>query len=395
MEALTLSLIIIFAAITVIPLLSKRIGLPVIVVEIAFGIIVGKSLLNIIPTHSIIDFFSSFGLTYLMFLAGLEVDFEIVRKYLSRTVWIALFSIAIPFVSGMLLASYAGVHPLLLGTIFSTTSMGLILPLTKELKCKKGVVHILFASVVLVDIISMFILAFSLALIQGYLGISFIYSSIAILLLFIIPWIISKLNIQKKIEEWLSERSHFEMEVRFSFALIFILAAVSGHLGFHSIIGAFIAGLIISELQATSRAAFFRKKLVLEKKFESFGYGFFIPLFFVLMGAKVDLPALFSELNNIQILIIIVIVAIISKVIGVSLIARINGFNQRECISFGLFHSARLSLIIAAAEIASRAGLITNNLFSSFVILAIFSAIIGPSAGKLLMKPNKKKWHIW
>ena len=395
MEPLALCLIVIFVAITAIPLLSKRIGLPVIVIEIVFGIIVGKSLLNIIPEHSIIDFFSSFGLTYLMFLAGLEVDFEVVRKYLSRTVLIALFSISIPFLAGAMLSSYAGVHPLLLGTIFSTTSLGLILPLTRELKCRKGFLHILFASVVLVDIISMFILAFSLALIQGYLGISFIYSLLAILILFITPWLINKWDVKKKIEAWLLERSHFEMEVRFSFALIFILAAISGYLGFHSIIGAFIAGLIISELQSTSRVAFFKKKLVLEKKFESFGYGFFIPLFFVLMGGKVDLPVLFSNLMNIQLLVIIVVAAILSKVIGVGFITKVNGFSLRESIAFGSFHAARLSLIIAAAEIASRLGLIDNNLFSIFVILAIISSIVGPSAGKVLAKQNEKRWKIW
>jgi Kef-type K+ transport system membrane component KefB len=386
MESLTLSLIIIFAAITVIPILSKKVNIPVIVLEIIFGIIIGKSLFDIIPAHPILDFFASFGLAYLMFLAGLEVDFEVGRKYLSRTVWVALFSISIPFLAGVLLAPYAGIHALLLGTIFSTTSLGLILPLTKELDVKAGFLHILFSSVILVDIISMFILAFSLAFIQGYLKTSFIYSSAAIFLLFIIPWLINRGNFQKKIEKWLSKKSHFEMEVRFSFALIFILAAISGYLGFHSIIGAFIAGLIISELQETSRSAFFKKKLVLEKKFESFGYGFFIPLFFVLIGAKVEIPILFSNLMNIKLLVLIIVVGIVAKVIGVSSIAKIIGFNPRESLSFGIFHSARLSLIIAAAEIASRSGLIDNNLFSIFVLLALVSAILSPSLGKFLIK---------
>jgi len=306
---------------------------------------------------------------------------------------IVLFSISVPFSAGVMLSSYAGVHPLLLGTIFSTTSLGIIFPLTKELEYKKGFIQILFASVVLVDIINMFILAFSLALIQGHLKISFIYSILAILLLFIIPWLINKWNIQKKIENWLSKEAHFEMQVRFTFALIFILAAISGHLGFHSIIGAFIAGLIISELQSTSILDFLlKRKLALENKLESFGYGFFIPLFFVLIGAKVNLPALFSNLDKIQLLVIVIIVAIFAKIIGVSFIAKIKGFALRECFALGSFHSARLSLLIAISEIASRLGLIDNNLFSIFVILAIISAIVGPSIGKLLIKSNTKIW---
>ncbi|MFQ5796775.1 MAG: cation:proton antiporter [Candidatus Bipolaricaulia bacterium] len=377
MESLTFSLIIIFAAVTFVPSISKRIGLPVIVVEILFGIILGKSLFDIIPEHSTIDFFSSFGLTYLMFLAGLEINFKRVKEHFSPTVLITLFSIIVPLLAGVAISSYVGMHPLFLGTILSTTSLGIILPLIRELRYKKEFSHILLGSVVLVDTLSMFLLAFSLATIQGSLESSFFYSLLAILTLFIIPWLINRWSLHKRIADWVSEESHFDMEVRFSFALILILAAIADQLGFHSIIGAFIAGLIISELTSTGS--------VLEEKLESFGYGFFIPLFFILMGAKVDLPALFSNLEAIQLLLVIVAVGILSKVVGVSLIARIKVFNFCESVAFGLFHSARVSLVIAAIEVGRKLGLIDTNLFSIFVILAITSALVGPSLGRYIL----------
>ena len=78
-ESLILSLVIVFIAISIIPLITRGIGLPVIVGEIILGIILGTSFLNIIPVHPIIEFFASFGLVYLMFLAGLEVNFEIIK----------------------------------------------------------------------------------------------------------------------------------------------------------------------------------------------------------------------------------------------------------------------------------------------------------------------------
>lgn len=167
MGSLALTLVIVLLVIVVTPLLSKRIRLPVVVVEIIAGTIIGKSLFNIIPVSPLIEFFSSFGLIYLMFLAGLEIDFRKVKGHFSKTAFIALFSVSIPFLSGVMLSSYVGVHPLLLGAIFSTTSLALILPLTKELEYKEEFSHVLFGSVVLVDITSMFLLAFSLTLINS------------------------------------------------------------------------------------------------------------------------------------------------------------------------------------------------------------------------------------
>ena len=94
----------------------------------------------------------------------------------------------------------------------------------------------------------MFLLAFSLSLLEGALKISFIYSLIAVVSLFLIPYVINQWNIKLKIKNWESKKSNFELEVRFAFAIIFVLAAISEELGFHSIIGAFIGGLIISEI---------------------------------------------------------------------------------------------------------------------------------------------------
>ena len=378
--AMILSLMIIFLLIIISPILSNRIRLPVIVVEIIMGIIIGESLLNIIPMNPVLDFLSSFGLIYLMFLVGLEINLREIRGHVIKTLSIAISSILIPFICGFTISYHINVDPLLLGTIFTTTSLGIILPLTRDISYSQEFNHILLVSVAIVDVISIFLLAFSLSIIEGMLEASFMYSLIAILVLFFIPTIINKmksLGLSQKIENWMLQEHHFEMGVRLAFALIVILATISWHLGFHSIIGAFIAGLIISELLPEAS--------LLKKKLDSFGYGFFIPLFFIIMGSKVNLPLLFSNIVNISNLLIIIIIAIISKVIGVFLASRTVGFSFRESASLGLFHSARVSLIIAAAEIGSDLGLIDESLFSILIILAVMSALIGPSIGKYLL----------
>lgn len=375
-----LSLMIIFLSIIISPIISNRLRLPVVVIEIILGILFGESLLNIISMNPVLDFLSSFGLIYLMFLVGLEINLREVRGYVMKTLTISLFSILIPFICGFAVSFHVDVEPLLLGTIFTTTSLGIILPLTKDINYSREFNHILLVSVAIVDVISIFLLAFSLSIIEGMLEASFIYSLIAILVLFLLPTLINRMRIlglSRGFEEWILQEHHFEMGVRLAFALIVILAAISWHLGFHSIIGAFIAGLIISEL--LPEASLLRKKL------DSFGYGFFIPLFFIIMGSKVNLPLLFSNVANISNLLIITFIAIISKVTGVFLASKTIGFDVKESTSLGLFHSARVSLIIAAAEIGSELGLISESLFSILIILAVVSALVGPSIGKYIL----------
>lgn len=370
MEPLTIALIIIFVALTVIPPLAKRINVPVIVLEIIAGIILGKSVLGLVPPHGAIDFFASFGLIYLLFLAGVEIDIAALREKLGPAVVIAFASLAVPFAAGILLSTAFSVHPLILGTILSTTSLGIVLPLAKEFKHRKRFSKLLLSSVTIVDIVSMFLLALTLTALDGSLGISFLYSALAVLALFLLPWLLSKSWFRSRLQK----RAYFDTEVRLSFAIILGLAAVSEAFGFHSIIGAFIAGLIISEVTPDESH--------LEERLESFGYGFFIPLFFIIMGVNVDLPALFSDVAVLELLGVIVIVGILTKVLGAGLAAKLMGLTWQDSTAFGFFHAARLSLIIAAAEIARQQGLIDGTLFSMLVLLAVATSLLAPLLGK-------------
>ena len=308
----------------------------------------------------------------------LGTDFgELSHHILKKTVAITIASISIPFLAGVLLSHWVDVHPLLLGTILCTTSMGLILPLTKELKLAKRLSEMLLASVVLVDIISIFLLSFALAAAKSSLEIGFLYSFIAMLTLFLLPLLVSRKWFRRNVQNRLVKESYFDIEVRLAFALIFLLAVASNWLGFHSIVGAFIAGLIISEVLPKTALA--------KEKLQSFGYGFFIPLFFIFTGAKVNLPAVFSNVDNLIILLAIVAIGMLSKVISVAVVAKLTGLELKESIAFGLFHAARLSLIVAAADISIELGLVDESLFAMFVILAIVSALVAPLLGKYIL----------
>jgi len=265
--------------------------------------------------------------------------------------------------------------------IFSTTSLGLILPLVKEVNYKKEFFNIVLVSVMLVDIISVFLLSFSLAFIKKLISFSFIYSLILIVSLFLLPQLIRKNYVLSGIRNLLTKKSYFETEIRLAFALIVILSVISENLGFHSILGAFIAGLIIAEITP--------KIFLFEKKLESFGYGFFIPLFFIFEGGKINLWVLISKLENLKNLIVIVFGGLFSKFLGVALVSKIKGFNLRESLALGSFHMSRLSLIVGITKIAREMKLISEALSSSFMILAITSAVFGLFLGKFFLNIKK------
>jgi Kef-type K+ transport system membrane component KefB len=378
MDSLALTLVIVFAGVVLLPPLSRRIGIPVIVAEILFGFAIGKTLFDLVPDHPTIEFFSTFGLVYLMFLAGLETELGKMRwKNVRKALAIGLVSVAAPFLAGYFIAPWVKIHPLLLGTILCTTSLGVILPMLKELNLSPRLSRLLLTSVVLVDILSLFLLAFALATIQGQLESRFLYSLIGIVILFLVPWIINRRKLRRKITSKLFRKSYFEMEMRLAFALIFLLGAVSLQLGFHSIVGAFIAGLLISEILP--------KRTLESEKLQSFGYSFFVPLFFIFTGAKVNLLTVFTNLDNITVLLVIIAVGVLAKVVSVAIAGRLSGVNMKRSIAFGLFHTARLSLILAAADISIRLGLIGERLFSIFVILAVVTSTAAPALGKFIL----------
>jgi CPA2 family monovalent cation:H+ antiporter-2 len=380
MEDLAIPLLVVFAGVVLIPPIARKTGLPVIVAEIIFGMLIGRSLFDLIPDNEIIEFFSSFGLTYLMFLGGMETDFaKLTNRALKQALMVVAVSIAVPFVTGFLLADWVGVNRFLLGTIFCTTSLGLTLPLLKSGQFRPRFARILLTSVVLVDIVSLFLLAFVMSGVQGSITAHYSYSFLIILALFFLPWLIRKRKLRRKITLRLSRDSLFDIEVRLAFALIFLLAAISAQLGFHAIIGGFIAGLIASEVLP--------HRILKEEKLQSFGYGFFIPMFFIFTGSRVDLPGVFSDISNLTVLLALVGAGIFSKVIGVGIAARFSGFKIRESIALGIFHSARLSLIIAAADISIRLGFISENLFAMLIILAVVSATIAPAVGRRVLRP--------
>ncbi len=382
LENILLDVFKLLLVILIAPFLSRILRIPVLVVEVILGIIIGPSLLNLLRESEWLNVLAIIGFVYLMFIVGLEIELSILKTNLNKIIMISAGSLIAPFTLGYIIALIYNLPPLFIATALSTTSMGIVLPIAKEFSDRKEFSQVLLGSAILVDVISMFILAVVIE--EEFLMIEFHKSIISLVV--IISLLVTLFTLRKSESLRILLRKFMDVhhvDLRLIFALIFGLAILAEFMGVHAIIGSFFAGLIIS-LFHSEHEGLVEKKLI--EKLLSIGYGLFIPMFFVAVGIRTDIIAIFEKIENLEIMLSLLVAGFLGKFIGTSTISKILGFSSSEAISMGFAMSARLSLIIAAAELGLAAGLIDTELHSILVLLAILSVLISPSLAKITLR---------
>ncbi len=364
-------------------------AIPLVVGEIIAGIIVGKSGLNLVHEGPILRSLSTLGFAYLMFLSGLEIDFDNIfsgRDQKEGSRWFQALNN--PFVTGSFVFTLTLIgsmlaalvlwdrelvsDPWIMALILSTTSLGIVVPVLKErnLSGNKYGQLILVSSLIAdfgsILLISIYVLLRS----RGLTG-----EILLVLLLFAAFLVTHRLAIlfQKHLptERFIAElpSTTSQIKLRGSFALALVFIALAESLGIEIILGAFLAGVIISLLSKKDDSIYF-------EKIDAIGYGFLIPIFFIMVGVGFDLQALLNSGSAMLLVFILIIIAFAVKLIP-SLIYRYL-FSWRETLAAGLLLSSRLSLIIAAAAIGLELGLISSAVNSAVILIAILSCTISP-----------------
>ncbi|RLE94478.1 MAG: hypothetical protein DRN04_03560 [Thermoprotei archaeon] len=374
-ENIVLEMFIVFILILVSPILSRLLKMPVIVIETLFGILLGPSILGIFEEEHWLLTMALVGFIYLMFVVGLEVELGLLKKKFSKVVAISLGSFLVPLTVGYIVGLYYDLPPEFIGVALSTTSMGVVLPTVKEYaENKPEMAQTLLSAAILVDIISMLALAYVIE--REYLSPDKLVFFLASVLGLIVAIAILK--------EWKPAKNKikaltggYHLDIRLCIALIFGFAALAEFTGVHAIIGAFAAGLVVSEIG--------EKVEGLIEKLLSFGYGFFIPIFFITVGIKTDLRLVFGNIRGIEILLALIAAGFLGKILGTYTISRATGFTKYESLSMSFAMSARLSLIIAAAELGLASGIISSEIYSILVLLAIISVLLSPTLSKIII----------
>ena len=377
----------------------KKLGIPVVVGEILAGMLLGKSGFNLIREDHVLSILSILGFSLLMFLSGLEIDFtslfnvsmkkktSILARTLSNPLVFGLILFVLTlggaFITGLIIHRLDLVsEPWIITLVLSTTSLGVVVPVLKEhgLSGNPFGQRVLSAALI-ADFVS--ILAISIYVLLRSQGLT--VEILLILVLFAVFAAVHRLTAlfqkhlptEKFLERLASPTSQIKLRGAIALALVFI--ALADSLGIENILGAFLAGVILSLASSGSTSG-------LRHKLDGLGYGFFIPIFFVMVGVRFDLPVLLESREAVILVPFMVLAAYLIKLIP-SLLFRVF-FSWRETFSAGFILSSRLSLIIAASAIGLELGVISPPLNSSIILVAIITCTLSPIAFSLL---NKKK----
>jgi Kef-type K+ transport system membrane component KefB/Trk K+ transport system NAD-binding subunit len=384
-----LALLLITGLAAVVPLLAKRLdrfGIPIVVYEILAGIIVGTSGLNWIEPSPILTFLAEFGFAFLMFLSGLELDFRLLtpggRKSGKQSRWTQPLPLGIAIFAGTLLLAFtatslfapegATTNPLLLGLILSTTSLGVVVPVLKERELTSSRFgQFILAAASIADFATLLLFTTIIAIMRRGLTLELLLIP-ALLLIFILAARFSlRASSGSRLQRVLDSLSTAtsQIRIRAAFALMVAWVVLAEAFGVEIILGAFLAGAIAGLISGPEDQG-------AREKLDAIGYGFFIPIFFIMVGVEFNLQALLESAQGLILLLWLVGVAAAVKLIP-GLLLRVQ-FSWRQALAGGTLISSRLSLIIAAAAIALSLGLITELLNSEIILLAIISCTIAP-----------------
>lgn len=390
MEFLSLVIVVLAAFLT--PIIVNRLNinfLPVVVAEILMGIVIGNSFLNIVERDSILNILSTLGFIFLMFLSGLEIDFKAFKKdkrarqgqnddessipghlnlALAVFTFIMIISILLAYVF-----KWLGLvdDVLLMVIIISTISLGVVVPTLKEMNIMRTTIgQFILLVAVLADLVTMILLTVYGAINgQGgstiwLIGILVVFTAIS----YILGVQFKRMSFLQKLMDGTTQ-----IGIRAVFALIILLVALAEGVGAENILGAFLAGVVVSLLNPDEEMV---------EKLDSFGYGFFIPIFFIMVGVDLNIPSLIKEPKLLIIIPILIVAFIISKLIPVMFIRR--WFDMKTTIASAFLLTSTLSLVIAAAKISERLNAISAETSGILILSAVITCVFVPIIFKKL-----------
>lgn len=361
---------------------SVKLGQPSVLGKLLAGIILGPSLLNFIHPSPLISELAEVGVILLMFLAGLETDMQEFKKSAFASTLVAISGVVVPFVGGFALSylfGYEMTTAIFIGALLVATSVSISVQTLKELgrlKSKEGVT--ILGAAVLDDVLGVIILSAVLGFTAGGsaegAGIGPLLIVIGKIAVFFVVAVLLGYYVLPKLIAWFKK-----LEVTETLLAIGVIAALAfaylGELfGIAGIVGAYTCGLMLGLTSSRDELA---------HKVESFSYPFFVPLFFFNIG----LIANFREMSTdiIWFSILLAIVAVLTKVVGCGIGAKIAKFSTRSSIGIGIGMVARGEVGLIIAMIGVERGIISNSLFGAAIIVVLVSTLVTPPLLKLAM----------
>jgi Kef-type K+ transport system membrane component KefB len=366
----------------------ERMRLPAMIGEIIAGIILGPSLLNLIHRTEDIKVISELGIFLLVILAGLEINIDdILRSMRGKNLVISFMAFFLPIVSGFAVGYFFGqklMTTVFIGLCVAITALPVSIRILMDLgKLNTEVGQRIISVAIFDDVLALTILGVLLnikdaditgAAIVHVATISLLKLMGFVAILAITYYLIRRITLKGNyIEQYLDKLLSFlkgkESLFALFFAFVLLFAMVTENLGFHFIIGAFFASMLISE------SIIGKENLnTIETTTSSLAMGFLAPIFFAGIGLEFNV----SSISNIGLLVAVILVSYASKILGGYIGGRVAGLSPKVAVVLGIGLNARGIMELVIANIAYKAGLINNEIFSILVIMGVLTTLTTP-----------------
>ncbi len=368
-------------------IITGKLEMPRVVGALLAGLLFGPMCLNVLHETEFLTILASLGVIMIMFSAGLTTDLNELKQTGKAGFLVAILGVVFPLAGGTALAylfnSGAGQQIMLenifIGIILTATSVSITVETLKELgKLSTKVGNTILAAALIDDVLGLI----CLTLITSVTGASVnIFVVLLKIVLFFILMILVGFIINKGIT-WYSNKVSGKNLQRFSiFAVVICLVfAYVGEefFGVADIIGAFAAGLIIASTP---------KSQYIQSKITPLSYLLLTPIFFASIGLKIEIPEM--EISIILFAICLVIMAILSKLIGCGIGAKICGFKTKQCVQIGFGMACRGEVALIVANKGMSMGLLPSQFFGPIVIMVVCAAVFTPVLLRMVFKKDE------
>jgi Kef-type K+ transport system membrane component KefB len=364
---------------------APAIRLPSVVVEIVAGIVVGPAVLGWVSVDEPVRVFATVGLAYLLFLAGLEVDFDRLRGRVLRVALIGFaVSLAIAIVVGLLLKAGGFVsQPLFVAIVLSATSLGVLVPVLKdagEIESTFG--QLIVASATIADFATVILLSLFFSREAGSTASRAILLGGLVVIAVLVALAIAGIEHSRRLSDVLRrlQDTTAQIRIRGAFVLLIGLVALATELGLEVILGAFIAGAIVSLVDRDRAMTHpdFRSKL------EAAGFGIFIPVFFVTTGVRYDLDALTADASTL--LHVPVFLAALVAVRGLPALLYRPVIPRDRLPVAVLMQATSLPFIVAATAVGLALDVVSPANAAALIAAGLLSVVVFPAVSLSLLR---------
>ncbi|MDZ5255273.1 cation:proton antiporter [Clostridium sp. LIBA-8841] len=372
-------------------LITKRVKMPQVVGALLAGIILGPAVLNVLSETEFIQQLAELGVIVLMFTAGLETDINQLKKTGKASFIIAVLGVIIPLIGGFFIASIfnkgvdsnAVLQNVFIGIILTATSVSITVETLKEMgKLSTRAGNAILGAAIIDDILGIVALTITTSLADPSVNVVLVLGKIVMFFIFaglagyLFHWAFIKLD-----ERYQRDLRRFVI-IAFVFCLLLSFVAEE-FFGVADITGAFIAGLVISDSNRTK---------YLNSRFETLSYMLLSPIFFASIGIKVELTTMTKPIFIFAILLLLI--AIISKIVGCGLGAKLCHYSNSEAIQIGtgMISRGEVALIVANKGIAM--GLMLPEFLAPIIIVVVVTTIVTPILLKIAFNTKSKNVSV-